>query len=84
MSFADLNTIVVTGTYLMGDDSPARGTVTFDMPSNLGALLDSTGNQIVVPTRFVAVLNASGRISIAIPASDDPDVTPSGWPYTVT
>lgn len=84
MPFVDLNTIVVTGTYLSFDATPGWGTVTFESPTNFASLLDPTGIQIVVPTKTVAKLDENGHISVVLPATDDPDLTPQGWTFTVT
>lgn len=84
MPFADLTTVIVTGTYLGFDGIPAWGTVTFDAPTGVNSLLDPVGHQIVVPRRLVARLDLDGHISIAVPATDDPDLLPQGWTFTVT
>lgn len=84
MPFADLNVITVTGTYLDFDGAPYRGWVWFDQPADLGALLDPGGNQIITPSRVRARLDSNGHISVRLPATDDPDITPTGWLYTVT
>lgn len=80
MPFANLNTITITGTYIRSDQSTAHGTVTFDM--TVETLLDPTGHQIVVPKHFVARI-IHGAISIDLPATDDPNINPTGWAYTV-
>lgn len=84
MSFVDLTTIVVTGTYRAFDGTPAWGNVTFDSPNGLGSLLDPAGTQIVVPRQLVAKLDDAGHISISLPATDDPDLTPQGWTFIVS
>lgn len=84
MPFVDLNTIVVTGTYLSFDATPGWGTVTFESPTNFASLLDPTGIQVVVPTKTVAKLDENGHIAVTLPATDDPDLPLQGWTFTVT
>lgn len=83
MPFVDLGTIAVTGTYLMFDETPARGTVIFDTPAALTALLDPAGNQIVVPKTIKVKLNTNGHFSVDLPATNDPDIGPT-FTYQVT
>lgn len=58
----------------------AGGTVTFnaDRPLQGGA-----DNSIVPPFSVTAVLDADGEFTAQLPATDDPQWSPSGWAYRV-
>lgn len=76
---ADWTRIRVTGKYLLGDGTPARGRVVFSSPQIVR--IDDT---IVLPVDYVAPLDADGAIAIDLPATNDPDVTPAGWAWRVS
>lgn len=84
MAFDDLVTISVRATYPMFNGRVARGSVTFDPPDDLGALLDVNGNQIIVPEQIKHRLDTEGNLEVTVPASNGPNVSPSGWTYKVT
>lgn len=42
------------------------------------------GGQIIVPKTITAVLDGTGSISIAVPSTNDPDLSVTGWAYLVT
>ena len=46
-------------------------------------LRNGTDDQMVAPSSVVVPLNASGSFSVAIPATNDPDVVPNPFLYTV-
>lgn len=79
-SVNDLNYITVTGIYQSYTGTPLTGTVSF-MPSTV--LLDIAAGVIMMPVVFTATLDSNGAFSIDLPATDDPDITPSGWTYAV-
>lgn len=68
-----LNKVPVTAQYLDYDGTPKIGTVTFT-PSVV--LIDSANKQMFMPKAYVAILDIDGKISIDLPASDDPDLIP--------
>lgn len=76
----DINTIVLTGTYLDVDGNPRSGTVTFTPAT--APLADTTGKVILAGVPVAAGLSTSGTFSITLPCTDQ--LTPSGWAYTVT
>ncbi len=78
-----LTAITIHGKIVAADSSqtPATGTVRFQMPY---ALMDAGDNVIVGPQMLVATLDALGEFTIALPATNDPDISPSGWTYRVT
>lgn len=80
MTFSNLNLITVTGKFLLLSGSAASGTVSFTPNA---VLTDTVANEIVEPTPFTATLNGTGQISIVLPATNDPDLTPIGWTYKV-
>lgn len=85
MPTVTIATVTVTGTYLLADLSgPATGSVKFEAPRDLQALLNPAHGQIVVPTVVEVSLDAVGRISVPLIVTDDPAVAPSGWTYRVT
>lgn len=84
MPFVDLTTITVTGECLASDQTVAPGIATFEMPPELGALIDAAGRQVVVKKKRTVWLDETGRFAIDLPATTDPDIQPSGWSYTVT
>lgn len=61
--------------------SPARGYVRFT-PST--SLTDADTGEVVVPASFDAMLDSDGVLDIDLPATDDPDLEPTGWTYKVT
>lgn len=93
MAWGDLNAVTITGdfTYPDGTGTGAvpTGTVTFDFPPSLLSIRDPASNLIVVPRRVLGRLDASGLLklpsgaALILPASDDPDVNPTGWTYHV-
>lgn len=85
MPTVTIATVTVTGTYLLADLSgPATGSVKFEAPRDLQALLNPGAAQIVVPNVIEVSLDAVGRISVPLIVTDDPAVAPSGWTYRVT
>lgn len=74
-------TIAVQGEILDLDNStPAMGMVTF---RTLTELRDTVANIVYEPATYTATLDGSGRFTLNLPATDSPDVTPSGWLYQV-
>lgn len=70
--------IPIIGTFRHSDGAIAAGRVRF-----LANQVVVCEGEIVYPERFTAVLDANGEISISIPATDDPDINPTGWVYYV-
>ncbi|MFK0289951.1 hypothetical protein ACIQU6_05595 [Streptomyces sp. NPDC090442] len=73
-------TVTVTGRYLSPDGRPLSGSVTFRAP----AQLTFPTAEVILGGPVVAALDAQGQISATLPATDAPDMDPSGWSYTVT
>lgn len=75
---ADWSTVRVTARYLLRDGSVPTGTVTFSSQQILRA-----DGAIVMPVDIVAQLDGNGAIDLQLPATNDPDISPAGWAYTV-
>jgi hypothetical protein len=82
----DLNYTTVYGRALILDPSGTPtpvypGSVTFT-PSTV--LRDTAGNAFFFPSRtFTANTDVNGNWTIDLPATDDPDINPTGWTYLV-
>lgn len=74
------STVPVTGTYVALDGTAARGSVSFT-----GKVLTIAGVEdiLIAPYRVTTQLDATGSFSISLPATDDPNVLPNGWTYSV-
>lgn len=77
----DLNTVTVTGTFKDAAGVPQAGTVTF-APN--AVLTDSTGNVIVPVSARTYTLTGGAFTSDALCATDNGNISPAGWAYTVT
>jgi hypothetical protein len=71
--------ITVHGTYIKLDGTPEQGVVQFK--SNVYSL-DSDTDTVLVPDTITGYLDSQGKISLTLPATNDPDWTPVGWTYT--
>ncbi|WP_438292268.1 phage tail protein [Streptomyces sp. HUAS TT7] len=73
-------TVTVTARYLTPAGLALSGTVTFSAPT----LLTHTASDVILGGPIVAPLDADGRISAVLPATDTPGMNPVKWQYTVT
>jgi hypothetical protein len=79
---ADIHMTTVTGTAVRADGSIASGAVVaFSMPS---WLVDTTSHAAVVPRVFSCVADGSGAWSMAVIATDQAQISPLNWAYTLT
>lgn len=78
---ADINLVTVTGTYLDGDGLPETGSVTF-LPS-VSTIRDPANDSVLKLSQRRIVLDSAGSFDIDLVATDDPDIIPVGWYYTV-
>lgn len=76
-----LATVTVTGTYKHPDGAPFTGRLTFRPEP---AILTSGAHGTLILGEVEALLNTDGAFTITLLATDDPDVTPTGWTYQVT
>ena len=76
-------TVRVFGTYKRFDmGEAAHGAVTFEPV--LVTAPEGAGRTVVLPKPRTVTLDAAGKIDIQLPATDDPDIAPTGWAYHVT
>jgi hypothetical protein len=75
-----LDLVNVHGRYARLDNSNVTGTVTFTPQS--GVLTDAASLTAVLPAPITAQVY-NGQFSIDLPATDDPDLSPTGWTYLV-
>jgi peptidoglycan/xylan/chitin deacetylase (PgdA/CDA1 family) len=79
---ANIETVTVFGKYIDFTGTPMQGTVSF-VPSQR-YVTDSTADVLIFSAPLVATLDSDGAFSIEVPATDDPDITPQGFTWTVT
>jgi hypothetical protein len=78
----EYDTVNVYREYVNLDGTVPTGTVEFAGKIRARAV---TSGKTILPTTIVAPIDADGRISVNLPATDDPDISPHGnWTYTVT
>lgn len=71
--------VPVTATYKRRDDGqPAKGQVLFTSPQ-----IVVVDGQIVVPHSVMGKLDANGQLSVELPSTNDPDISPGGWTWQV-
>lgn len=73
--------VPIRGTYVYLDGTPVSGKLTFVSNTVLTAPADDI---TIIPKPIEKVLDANGHFETAIPATDDPDIVPEGFTYTVT
>jgi hypothetical protein len=76
-----LSTVTVSGTYKTPDGSPRAGRIVFSPEPDI---LTSATHGTLVLGAVEAVLDNNGTFTATLLATDDPDVTPSGWTYAVS
>jgi len=77
----DLSTVTVTGTFRDAAGAPQLGSVTFAPSANL---TDATGEVVVWATPRPYPLAAGILAAGPLAATDNADLSPSGWTYAVT
>ncbi|MFD5711318.1 hypothetical protein ACFWHW_13125 [Streptomyces pharetrae] len=77
---SDFNTVTITGRYIDLAGNALAGTVTFTSSTTV---VDASVPVTIMPVPIVATLDANGAFSIALPATDDPDISPTGYTYKV-
>lgn len=76
-----LSTVTVTGVYKRPDGTAYKGRIVFQPEPDV--LTSATHGTLVIGDVEV-VLDNDGAFSVSLLATDDPDVTPTGWTYRVT
>lgn len=75
------DTVPVFGAHVQINGEPAQGSITFTARQRLHSYADEIA---ILPGPITAFLGQDGRFEIALPTTDDPDITPSGWAWEVT
>ena len=78
---ANVTQTTVTGNLVWIDGSPAKGSVTF-LPS-IEYVLDAASNTNIYLYEVTETLDEAGHFDVPLIATDDPDLNPTGWTYTV-
>jgi hypothetical protein len=76
----DFDTVAVHGSYDNIDGTPASGTITFTATTRLRSAATQTA---ILPGSITVALDANGEVNVALPVTDDPDITPPGWVWRV-
>ena len=76
---ANINTVTITGNYVDYEGNAIQGQVRFTLGDVLRSGID---DQMVAPSSVVVALNA-GAFTVTLPATNDPDVVPNPFTYTV-
>lgn len=77
----NLTIVEVTGRFIDHNGSPVRGSVTFDTDYYV---LDAGESVVVIEAPITVNLDATGAFAVDLIATDDPDMTPTGWTWTMT
>lgn len=75
----NLTTVVITGTYMDFEGNPIEGQIRFSISQ---VLRNGTDDQMVAPSAVVVPLS-NGSFSATLPATNDPDIVPNPFTYTV-
>ncbi|MFD9205961.1 hypothetical protein ACFVZM_06735 [Streptomyces sioyaensis] len=73
-------TVTLTGRYIRPDGTPLSGTVTITTPS----LLTLSGANSITAGSTVVTLDNAGSFSCVLVATDNANMQPTGWRYSVT
>jgi hypothetical protein len=77
---ANLSTATIIGTYVDLSGNPVRGSISFK-PQTI--IKDTVLNVIVIPTIIVKTFDANGSFTVTLPCTNDPDVAPQPFVYTL-
>lgn len=75
-----ITTVTVQGRYRHPDGTPFKGTVSFFAP----AIIQLAGAETIVAGTASAGLDTNGEFSLTLVATDNDQMQPTGWVYTVT
>lgn len=73
--------VPVRGRYVGLDGSAISGSVTFK--ASIPHALDPVAKTVVLGRTITVSLDGTGFFEVSLPATDDPDITPTGWTYQV-
>jgi len=80
MSLApSLTTVTITGSYVDYEGTPIAGQIRFSIAE---VLRNGTDDQMIAPSSVVVPL-VDGAFSVVIPATNDPDIVPNPFVYTI-
>ncbi|MEU6181157.1 polysaccharide deacetylase family protein [Streptomyces coeruleorubidus] len=80
---ANFSTVKVFGRYIdINQGTPMQGSVTFTMSQKY--LVNPSADVLIFAVPIVTSLDETGYFEIDLPATDDPDVIPQGYTWTVT
>ena len=74
-----LTTVTVTGSYVNYEGTAIEGQIRFTLAE---VLRNGTDDQLVAPSSVVVALSG-GSFSVTLPATNDPDIVPNPFTYTV-
>lgn len=74
-----LATVTITGNYVNYEGTAIQGQIRFTLGD---VLRNGTDDQMVAPSSIVVPLSA-GAFSVTLPATNDPDIVPNPFTYTV-
>lgn len=74
-----LTTVTITGNYVNFEGTAIQGQIRFTLGD---VLRNGTDDQMVAPSSIVVPLS-SGAFSVVLPATNDPDIIPNPFTYTV-
>lgn len=77
----NLTTVEVTGRFVDQSGAPVRGSVTFDLDTYL---LDAGESVVLTDSTVTVTLDSTGSFAVDLATTNDPDVTPNGWTWTLT
>ncbi len=75
----NINTVTITGNYIDYEGNAIQGQIRFTLGDVLRSGID---DQMVAPSSVVVALS-SGAFTVTLPATNDPDVVPNPFTYTV-
>lgn len=75
----NLTTVTITGSYVDFEGTPIEGQMRFSISE---VLRNGTDDQMVAPSSVVVPLS-SGSFSVTLPATNDPDIVPNPFVYSV-
>lgn len=77
----NITTRTLTGTYTAPTGGPGAGTVIIDTLPQV--LTDATAPAFIAGATTLDV-DLTGHITVTLPCTDDPDLSPTGWVYRIT
>ena len=72
----------LTGRFLDTTGKPVKGNI--KIKPSPGAVVAALSQTIIVAATRSIALDATGEFTVDVPATDDPDMNPTGWTYLIT